>query len=133
MTTYVLGGGCFWCLDAVYRRIRGVTEVVSGYAGGATENPDYYQVGSGKTGHAEVIQVTFDEAVIPAETVLDIFFTMHDPTTLNRQGADQGTQYRSAMLYTDNDQKAEFEASIKIILITTQLTATAQSLSLLKS
>lgn len=113
MTTYVLGGGCFWCLDAVYRRIRGVTEVVSGYAGGTTENPDYYQVGSGKTGHAEVIQITFDEAVIPAETILDIFFTLHDPTTLNRQGADHGTQYRSVMLYADNDQKAEFEASME--------------------
>ncbi|OGL22377.1 peptide-methionine (S)-S-oxide reductase [Candidatus Saccharibacteria bacterium RIFCSPHIGHO2_01_FULL_45_15] len=113
MTTYVLGGGCFWCLDAAYRRIRGVTEVVSGYAGGETENPDYYQVGSGRTGHAEVIQITFDEAVIPAEIILDIFFTLHDPTTLNRQGADHGTQYRSIMLYADNDQKAEFEASIE--------------------
>lgn len=113
MTTYVLGGGCFWCLDAVYRRIRGITEVVSGYAGGETENPDYYEVGSGRTGHAEVIQITFDEAVIPAEIILDIFFTLHDPTTLNRQGADHGTQYRSIMLYTDNDQKAEFEASIE--------------------
>lgn len=111
MTTYVLGGGCFWCLDAVYRRIRGVTEVLSGYAGGNTDNPNYYQVGSGKTGHAEVIQITFDEAVIAAETILDIFFTLHDPTTLNRQGADHGTQYRSIMLYADNDQKAEFEAS----------------------
>lgn len=113
MTTYVLGGGCFWCLDAVYRRIRGITEVVSGYAGGETENPDYYEVGSDRTGHAEVIQITFDEAVIPAEIILDIFFTLHDPTTLNRQGADHGTQYRSIMLYTDNDQKAEFEASIE--------------------
>lgn len=112
MTTYVLGGGCFWCLDAVYRKIRGVTEVVSGYAGGETANPDYYQVGGGKTGHAEVIQVTFDEAVIPAETILDIFFTLHDPTTLDRQGADHGTQYRSVMLFADNDQRAEFEAAV---------------------
>ncbi len=113
MTTYVLGGGCFWCLDAVFRRIRGVTDVTSGYSGGQTDNPDYYSVASGATGHAEVVQLTFDEAVIPAETILDIFFTLHDPTTLNRQGADQGTQYRSIMLYTDNDQKSEFAAAIE--------------------
>lgn len=112
MTTYVLGGGCFWCLDAVFRRIRGVTSVVSGYAGGESLDPTYYQVASGTTGHAEVVQVTFDEAVIPAETLLGIFFTLHDPTTLNRQGADVGTQYRSVLLYTDNDQKAEFETAI---------------------
>lgn len=113
MTTYVLGGGCFWCLDAVFRRIRGTTEVISGYAGGQTQNPVYAKVSSGKTGHAEVVEVTFDEAVIPAEILLDIFFTLHDPTTLNRQGADVGTQYRSIMLYADNDQKAEFEAAIE--------------------
>lgn len=111
MTTYVLGGGCFWCLDAIYRRIKGVTEVTSGYAGGFSSDPTYYEVASGKTGHAEVVKVTFDEAVIPAETFLDIFFTLHDPTTLDRQGADEGTQYRSIMLYLDNDQKAEFEAA----------------------
>lgn len=113
MTTYVLGGGCFWCLDAVFRRIRGVTDVKSGYAGGETSTPTYYEVASGETGHAEVVQVTFDEAIIPAETLLDIFFTLHDPTTLNRQGADTGTQYRSIMLYADIDQKAEFEAACK--------------------
>lgn len=113
MTTYVLGGGCFWCLDAVFRRVRGITDVVSGYAGGTIEDPDYYHVATGTTGHAEVVKVTFDEAVLPAETLLDIFFTLHDPTTLNRQGADTGTQYRSIMLYTDNDQKAEFEAALE--------------------
>ena len=113
MTTYVLGGGCFWCLDAVFRRIRGVTDVVSGYAGGSTNSPTYYQVASGNTGHAEVVQVTFDEAVLPTETLLDIFFTLHDPTTLNRQGADEGTSYRSIMLYSDNDQQNEFNAAIQ--------------------
>ncbi len=113
MTTYVLGGGCFWCLDAIYRRIKGVTEVTSGYAGGTTNNPTYYDVASGNTGHAEVVRITFDEAVLPAETFLDIFFTLHDPTTLNRQGADHGTQYRSIMLYADNDQRAEFKAAIE--------------------
>jgi peptide-methionine (S)-S-oxide reductase len=111
MTTYVIGGGCFWCLDAVFRRIRGVTSVLSGYAGGDTKDPTYYAVSSGDTGHAEVVQVIFDEAVIPPETLLDIFFTLHDPTTLNRQGADIGTQYRSIMLYADTEQKVEFEAA----------------------
>lgn len=113
MTTYVLGGGCYWCLDAIFRRIRGITDVTSGYAGGGSGNPTYSRVSSGKTGHAEVVQVTFDEAVIPAEILLDIYFTLHDPTTLNRQGADIGTQYRSIMLYADNDQEAEFKAAIE--------------------
>ena len=113
MTTYVLGGGCFWCLDAVFRRVRGVTSVVSGYAGGETDTPTYYKVASGKTGHAEVVQVTFDETILPADTLLDIFFTLHDPTTPNRQGADEGTQYRSIMLYADNDQYGEFTAAIR--------------------
>lgn len=110
MTSYVLGGGCFWCLDAVYRRIKGVTKVVSGYSGGNGE-PSYYQVAGGKTGHAEVICVTFDEKIIPAEIILDIFFLIHDPTTLNRQGADKGTQYRSIMLYENQSQKQVFEAA----------------------
>lgn len=109
MTTYVLGGGCFWCTDAVYRRIKGVTRVESGYAGGETDSPNYYQVASGRTGHAEVVRITFDEAIIPAGTILDIFFVIHDPTTLNRQGADEGTQYRSIMLYTDDQQKNVFQ------------------------
>lgn len=111
MTTYVLGGGCFWCLDAVFRRVKGVQSVVSGYAGGTHANPSYYDVATGTTGHAEVVQVTFDEAIIPAETLLDIYFTLHDPTTLNRQGADTGPQYRSIMLYADDAQKAAFQAA----------------------
>lgn len=111
MTTYVIAGGCFWCLDAVYRRLKGVESVISGYTGGQTLDPSYYEVASGETGHAEAVQITFDESVIPAETVLDIFFLIHDPTTLNRQGADVGTQYRSAMFYTDDNQKKAFEAA----------------------
>lgn len=112
MATYVLAGGCFWCLDAVYRRIKGVDDVVSGYAGGTTPDPTYEQVASGKTGHAESVQITFDEAVIPAETILDIFFLIHDPTTPDRQGNDVGPQYRSAMFYLDDAQKLAFEHAI---------------------
>lgn len=111
MITYTLAGGCFWCLDAVYRKLQGVTSSISGYTGGHSENPDYDQVIMGDTGHAEAVQVTFDETVIPTETILDIFFLIHDPTSLNRQGADVGTQYRSAMFYADETQKAEFEAA----------------------
>jgi len=111
MTTYVIAGGCFWCLDAVYRRLKGVNEVVSGYAGGGTLNPTYEQVSTGETGHAEVVQITFDESVIPSKVILDLFFLIHDPTTLNQQGADVGTQYRSAMYYTDTTQKEAFEAA----------------------
>lgn len=113
MTTFVLGGGCFWCLDALYRRIKGVTHVESGYAGGADPAPNYYSVADGVTGHAEVVKITFDEAIIPKEIILDIFFALHDPTTPNRQGADVGTQYRSILLYTDELQKAAFEAAKK--------------------
>lgn len=111
MTTYVLAGGCFWCLDAVYRRLKGVEKVVSGYAGGDLPYPTYEQVSLGASGHAEVVQLTFDETVIPTETILDLFFLIHDPTTLNRQGNDVGTQYRSAMFYADDGQKAAFEAA----------------------
>ena len=113
MTEFVLGGGCFWCVDAVYRRIKGVTQVESGYAGGTDNAPNYYRVASGRTGHAEVVRITFDEAVIPADTVLDIFFLIHDPTTPNRQGADVGTQYRSVMLYQTAEQRELFEAAIE--------------------
>lgn len=113
MTTYTLAGGCFWCLDAVYRRLKGVSSVVSGYAGGQTENPTYERVATGKTGYAEAVQITFDETIIPADVILDLFFLIHNPTTLNRQGADTGTQYRSAMFYADDDQKATFEAAIE--------------------
>ncbi|HET6746773.1 MAG TPA: peptide-methionine (S)-S-oxide reductase MsrA [Candidatus Saccharimonadales bacterium] len=113
MTTYVLGGGCFWCLDAIYRRIQGVAKVVSGYAGGATQDPRYYQVASGTTGHAEVVQITFDETIVPPETILDIYFSSHNPTTLNQQGADIGTQYRSLMLYADETQHKAFQEAVE--------------------
>lgn len=113
MTTYVIAGGCFWCLDAVYRRLKGVVEVVSGYAGGTIPDPSYEQVSTGATGHAESVQITFDETIIPSDVVLDLFLLIHDPTSLNRQGADVGTQYRSAMYYTDDTQKKVFEAAIE--------------------
>ncbi|MFW6187383.1 MAG: peptide-methionine (S)-S-oxide reductase MsrA [Actinomycetota bacterium] len=110
--TFVLAGGCFWCLDAVYRITRGVTSVVSGYTGGAPGRPTYYEVCSGTTGHAEAVAVTFDPSVVPAEVILDLFFTGHDPTTLNRQGHDVGTQYRSAMFWADEEQRQLFERAI---------------------
>ena len=105
-----LAGGCFWCLEAVYLDLRGVEKVVSGYAGGHVPNPTYREVCSGLTGHAEVVQVAFDPAVVSYRELLQIFFTIHDPTTLNRQGADVGTQYRSAIFYHDDAQKATAEA-----------------------
>jgi peptide-methionine (S)-S-oxide reductase len=113
MTTYVLAGGCFWCLDAVYRRLKGVDKVVSGYVGGAVDNPTYYQVATGSTGHAEAVEITFDETIIPANDILDLFFLIHDPTTLDRQGNDVGTQYRSAMYYADDQQKQAFEDALE--------------------
>lgn len=111
MTVYVLAGGCFWCLDAVFRRVKGVAKVVSGYAGGTAEDANYYTVATGKTGHAEAVQVTFDETAISGDTVLDIFFLIHDPTTRNRQGNDVGPQYRSTLFYADDQQKHAFEAA----------------------
>ncbi len=110
--TIVLGGGCFWCLDAGYRLIEGVKGVVSGYAGGHTTNPTYYSVAEGDTGHAEVVKVIFDPSVISLDDVLDIFWAMHNPTTLNYQGYDKGTEYRSIILYTDDKQKAVIKESI---------------------
>ena len=107
-----LGGGCFWCLEAVFDDLQGVTDVVSGYAGGHVQNPDYKSVCTGRTGHAEVVQVTFDPSVVTYEDILGIFFAIHDPTTLNRQGADVGTQYRSAIYYHSDAQKATAEALI---------------------
>ncbi len=104
-----LGGGCFWCLEAVFEQLKGVDKVVSGYAGGHVENPTYKAVCNGTTGHAEVVQVTFDPTVVSYEEILRVFFATHDPTTLNRQGADVGTQYRSAILYHDEAQKAAAE------------------------
>ena len=112
MMTFVLGGGCFWCLDSSYMLFRGVQDVVVGYMGGELENPGYERVCDGNTGHAEVVEVIFDETVIPAETILDIFFTIHDPRQLNRQGNDIGTQYRSVMFYRDEEQRQLFEDAI---------------------
>ncbi len=110
-----LGGGCFWCTEAIFTELKGVTKVVSGYSGGTTVKPSYEQVCTGKTGHAEVVQVTFDPKVISLDELLHIFFTVHDPTTLNRQGADVGTQYRSVIFYRDEEQKAVAEKVIKEI------------------
>lgn len=107
-----LAGGCFWCLEAVYDELNGVTDVVSGYAGGRVRNPSYQAVCTGATGHAEVVQVTFDPDVLSFRNLLEVFFTIHDPTTLNRQGADVGTQYRSAVFYHSPEQKATAEAVI---------------------
>jgi peptide-methionine (S)-S-oxide reductase len=101
----ILGGGCFWCLEAVYQQLTGVNQVVSGYAGGSTPNPTYKEVCAGQTGHAEVVQLTYNPAKISYRDILKIFFTIHDPTTPNRQGADVGPQYRSIILYQDNDQR----------------------------
>ena len=113
MAKFILGGGCFWCLDSAYVQFRGVNEVTCGYTGGHKENPTYEQVCNTNTGHAEVVEIDFDESVITSEQILDIFFTVHDPTQLNRQGHDIGTQYRSAMYYQDHEQKELFEAAIE--------------------
>ncbi len=107
-----LAGGCFWCLEAVYQDLKGVEKVESGYAGGSVPNPTYREVCDGTTGHAEVVQVTYDPSVISYRDLLDVFFTIHDPTTLNRQGADVGTQYRSAIFYHTNEQRAEAQQAI---------------------
>ena len=106
------GGGCFWCVEAVIQRLKGVEKVVSGYTGGKNDNPTYREVCSGTTGHAEVVQVTFDPEMISYEDLITIFMTSHDPTTLNRQGADRGTQYRSVIYYHDETQKAVAEKVI---------------------
>ncbi len=100
-----LGGGCFWCIEAVFVELKGVAKVESGYAGGTVKNPTYRDVCSGLTGHAEVTQITFDPSVVSFKEILQVFFTVHDPTTLNRQGADVGTQYRSVIFYHDEEQK----------------------------
>jgi len=109
----VLGGGCFWCTEAAFTQLRGVEKVESGYSGGTLAYPTYEQVSTGKTGHAEVVRVTFDPEVISFKEVLEIFFSMHDPTTLNRQGPDVGTQYRSVIFYLDDEQKKTAEQVIK--------------------
>jgi peptide-methionine (S)-S-oxide reductase len=113
LQTATLAGGCFWCLEAVYDEIKGVHSVESGYAGGHMDNPTYRAVCNGDTGHAEVIQVHFDPNVVSYRDLLNVFFAIHDPTTLNRQGADVGTQYRSAIFYHDEEQKRIAEELIK--------------------
>ena len=110
-----LGAGCFWCVDTLFRELRGVTSVVSGYAGGARANPSYEQVCTGATGHAEVVQITFDPQQISYRDLLEVFFSVHDPTTLNRQGADVGTQYRSVIFAHSPEQRAIAERTIKEI------------------
>ena len=111
--TTTLAGGCFWCLEAVYDQLKGVTDVVSGYSNGHVVNPTYRDVCNGTTGHAEVVRVTFDTSVITFRDLLDVFFTIHDPTTLNRQGNDVGTQYRSGIYYHTPEQKAIAEQVIR--------------------
>lgn len=113
--TAIFAGGCFWCTEAFFTDLKGVQKVVSGYIGGTTENPTYKEVCSGYTGHAEAIQITFDPAQVAYEDLLEIFFATHDPTTLNRQGADVGTQYRSEIFYTTEAQKAAAENFIKLL------------------
>jgi len=115
LQTATLAGGCFWCLEAVYDELKGVHEVISGYAGGHVEHPSYPTVCSGTTGHTEAIQMTFDPQQVSYRELLEVFFTIHDPTTLNRQGADVGTQYRSAIFYHDTTQKATAEQVIQEI------------------
>ena len=105
LQTATLGGGCFWCTEAVFQQIRGVQQVESGYTGGQVHQPSYEQICTGRTGHAEVVRLQFDPAVISYEDILEIFFTIHDPTTLNRQGADTGTQYRSVIYFHDEQQQ----------------------------
>jgi peptide-methionine (S)-S-oxide reductase len=113
--TITLAGGCFWCLEAVFDQVNGVSGVVSGYSGGATANPNYEEVCTGRTGHAESVRITFSPATISLRDLLRIFFTVHDPTTLNRQGADSGTQYRSAIFYNAPDQEAAAQEVIREI------------------
>lgn len=108
----VLGGGCFWCIEAVYRNVKGVISVVSGYAGGVRANPSYENVCSGATGHAEIVDIVYDADVISLSEIVDIFFEIHDSTTLNAQGADKGTQYRSVIYYADEEQKRVIEEAI---------------------
>lgn len=110
--TATLGGGCFWCLEAVYRRIKGVETVVSGYSGGASPDPTYEAVCSGLSGHAEVVQITYDAEQVSFSDLLDVFWVIHDPTSLNKQGADTGTQYRSVIYYHDDGQKTVAQQAI---------------------
>ncbi len=109
----VLGGGCFWCIEAVYRSVKGVKSAVSGYAGGHRPNPSYQSVCTGVSGHAEIVDITYDDEIITLQELLEIFFVIHDPTTLNAQGADRGTQYRSVIYYRDEAERAIIMDSIK--------------------
>jgi peptide-methionine (S)-S-oxide reductase len=110
--TATFGGGCFWCVEAAFEQLAGVTDVTSGYAGGTVEDPSYRAVCNGTTGHAEVVQVEYDPEVVSYEDLLEVFFTVHDPTTLNREGPDVGEQYRSIVLYHDDDQRERVEAFV---------------------
>jgi len=111
LQTATFAGGCFWCTEAIFKRIRGIHSVTSGYTGGQVENPSYGQVSSGRTGHAEAVQVTYDPHVVSYDSLLDVFWSTHDPTTLDKQGADVGHQYRSAIFYHDEEQRRAAEAS----------------------
>ena len=111
----VFAGGCFWCTEAVFQQINGVEKVVSGYTGGTVKNPSYREICTGRTGHAEAIEITFDPLVVSTDTLLEVFFATHDPTTLNRQGNDKGTQYRSAIFYGTDVQKEKAETFIKLL------------------
>ncbi len=111
----VFAGGCFWCTEAVFQQINGVEKVVSGYTGGTVKNPSYREICTGRTGHAEAIEITFDPLVVSTDTLLEVFFATHDPTTLNRQGNDKGTQYRSAIFYRTDVQKEKAETFIKLL------------------
>ncbi len=110
--TLTMGNGCFWCTEAVFQRLKGVSNVQSGYSGGKEEDAQYYRVGSGRTQHAEAIQLTYDPDVIPLEVLLDVFFATHDPTTLNRQGADIGPQYRSVLFFQDEQERTQMQEYI---------------------
>ena len=109
----IVGGGGFWCTEAVFETLRGISDVESGYANGHTDHPTYRDICTGETGHAEVIKISYDDSIITVDTLLDIFFVVHNPTTLNRQGADRGTQYRSTILYTDEETKEAAEAALE--------------------
>ncbi len=112
MNKAILAGGCFWCIEAVFQRLEGVNAIIPGYTGGSIKNPAYREVCSGRTGHAEAVEISYDEQIISFNTLLEVFFVVHDPTTLNRQGNDVGTQYRSAIFYTDEMQKITAEEFI---------------------
>ncbi len=115
LETATLAGGCFWCIETIFNDLKGVDKVISGYSGGTTKNPSYEQVSSGNTGHAEVVQITYDPSIIGYDKLLEIFFHIHDPTTMNRQGADVGSQYRSAIFYRNDDEKKTADEVIKKI------------------